>query len=105
MPILVSLQAAIVAGRIVWQRHALVRMLERGISRNHVVTSLAAGEVIEVYGDDKPLPSLLVLGFFAGEPLHVVTAYDEVEDTAYIITVYRPDRDHFANDFKTRRNP
>lgn len=45
-----------------WQRHALERMMERGISRNTVINVLLAGEVIEDYSDDKPFPSALFLG-------------------------------------------
>ena len=94
---------AVADGRIFWQRHALVRMLERGISRQMVKTCILEGTIIERYNDDKPLPSVLVLGFPEG-PLHVVAAYDKTERTGYIITAYRPDDRHFEADFTTRRS-
>lgn len=100
-----KLQQAVVLGKISWQRHALTRMLERGISRQMALTCLSDGDVIEVYEKDKPLPSILVLGFPAGDPLHVVAAYDETSGSCYVITVYRPDSRHFEADFKTRRLP
>lgn len=101
----IKLQQAAALGKISWQRHALTRMLERGISRQMVLTCLSDGDVIEVYEKDKPLPSALLLGFPAGGPLHVVAAYDETSEICYVITVYRPDSRHFEADFKTRRLP
>jgi len=41
------LRQAVADGRIYWQRHALVRMLERGISRQMVKTCILEGTVIE----------------------------------------------------------
>ena len=38
-----------------------------------------------------------------GVPLHVVVAYDEMNRTVYIITVYRPDERYFEEDLITRR--
>ncbi|QSV44552.1 DUF4258 domain-containing protein [Geobacter benzoatilyticus] len=101
----IKLQQAAALGKVSWQRHALTRMLERGISRQMVLTCLSDGDVIEVYEKDKPLPSALLLGFPAGGPLHVVAAYDETSEICYVITVYRPDSRHFEADFKTRRLP
>lgn len=101
----IKLQQSAALGKISWQRHALTRMLERGISRQMVLTCLSDGDVIEVYEKDKPLPSALLLGFPAGGPLHVVAAYDETSEICYVITVYRPDSRHFEADFKTRRLP
>lgn len=89
--------------RLQWQRHALERMMERGIGRSDVKQVLTQGEIIEDYPDDGPFPSLLVLGFVNGNPLHVVTGIDKDEKWCYIVTVYRPDPHHFEPDFKTRK--
>jgi hypothetical protein len=35
--------------------------------------------------------------------LHVVAALDADTSTCYIITVYRPDEEHFGPDLKTRK--
>ena len=94
---------AVNRGRIRWQRHALERMMERGIYRNDVKHVLSEGELIEEYPDDHPLPSGLFLGFIDENPLHVVTAIDKETDWCYIITAYRPDSEHFEQDFKTRK--
>ncbi len=57
------LQDAIKEGHIEWQRHALEKMMERGISRKAVKEVLLNGEIIENYPDDKPYPSALFLGW------------------------------------------
>lgn len=98
-----KLKAAIRDGKIQWQRHALEKMMERGISRETVKQVLLSGEVIEDYPDDKPYPSALFLGWTKGEPFHVVTAFDSESDYCFIITAYKPDLEHFESDYKTRR--
>lgn len=90
-------------GRIKWQRHALQRMMERDIYRKDVKEVLTEGECIEEYHDDTPFPSGLFLGFVEGSPLHVVAAIDKKSGWCFIITAYRPDLEHFKDDYKTRR--
>jgi len=97
------LKHAVESGKIEWQRHALERMLQRGISRQMVKDSLSAGDMIEDYPEDEPFPSALFLGWQGSEPLHVVAALDPKEMTAYIITAYRPDLEHFTDDYRARR--
>jgi len=89
--------------RIEWRRHALERMMQRGISRYEVINALKNGEIIEEYKNDKPFESALL--FYKEEKvLHIVFSFDEVSNIIYIITVYEPDTKHFHNDYKTRRN-
>ncbi len=85
----------------VWRKHALERMLERGISRAEVVTAVQNGEVIEEYPSDFPYPSCLMYNL-ENEPLHVVAAMDGQK--RFIITVYRPSLEEFESDYKTRKN-
>jgi hypothetical protein len=94
---------AIQNGMIEWQTHVLERMMKRGISREIVKQVLLEGEIIEDYPDDKPFPTALFLGWSHGEPFHVVTALDPISGYGFVITVYRPDLDHFESDYKTRR--
>jgi hypothetical protein len=61
------------------------------------------GVIIEDYPEDKPCPSALIFGMCAGTPLHVVVAYDEKSDWAYIITAYEPGPEAFDPDFMRRR--
>jgi hypothetical protein len=99
-----ELIACLDRGQVVWRRHALERMLERGITRDEVLTALRNGTVIEQYPGDRPMPSPLI-HHGEREPVHVITAVDVDLGSCYVITVYRPDRDHFGPDLKTRRTP
>ncbi|MCC6543043.1 MAG: DUF4258 domain-containing protein [Nitrospirae bacterium] len=98
-----TLKIAVENSLIEWQRHALERMMERGISREIVKGVLLTGEVIEDYPDDKPYPSALFLGWHEDEPFHVVSALDSENGCCFIITSYKPDLEHFESDYKTRR--
>jgi hypothetical protein len=98
-----KLKKAIKHGNIEWQRHALERMFERGMSRETVMEVLLSGEVIEDYPDDKPFPSALILGRIGEKTFHVVAALDSASEWCFVITAYKPDLDHFEADYKTRR--
>jgi hypothetical protein len=98
-----AIKIAIENGKIEWQRHALERMMKRGISREMVKKILISGEVIEEYPDDKPFPSALFLGWNEEEPFHVVASYDSQTGYCFIITTYRPDIERFESDYRTRR--
>jgi hypothetical protein len=95
---------AVAQRRIRWQLHALERMLERRIPRSEVLEAVTHGEIIERYAADTPFPSCLI-AHVAGQPLHVVAAIDQGTGIAHIITAYRPDRERFERDYRTRRRP
>ncbi len=97
------LKAALAEQRFEWRKHVLERMATRGLSQAAVLEAITTGEMIEHYSDDEPYPSALFLGWVQGEPLHVVAAFDEASNWAYIITAYRPDEEYFEADFRTRR--
>lgn len=78
-------------------------MVKRGITRAEVLTALSSGELIEEYPEDLPFPSALFFHMKEQTPVHVVAAFDAHAQQVFIITAYRPDRDHFEADFKTRR--
>ena len=88
-----------------FSRHAIERMFHRAISPDVVERVVADGEVIASYPDDAPFPSMLVLGFDDGRPVHVVVARDAGTALCHIVTVYRPDPELWGEDFKTRREP
>jgi len=97
------LKQAIRSGSVEWQRHALERMLERGILREQVKEVLLTGDRIEDYPDDYPWPSALFLGVVEGRPLHVVAALDPATRRLAIITAYEPSAEYFETDLKTRK--
>jgi hypothetical protein len=98
-----NLKKAIQRGRYEWRKHTLERLIERFIAQDDVLDVLLNGGIIEDYPTDTPYPSSLFFAKIRGRALHVVAAFDEADDWAYIITAYIPDRDHFEADLKTRR--
>ena len=70
---------------------------------DEIFTSVIYGEIIENYPKDKPYPSCLIFGKnFKREPIHSVWAYNEINQWAVLITVYRPDPAKWI-DWKVRR--
>jgi hypothetical protein len=62
--------------------------------------------IIEEYRDDRPYPSVLVLGRTQqNRALHVVCAYAPDEDQLIVITVYEPDPNRWDQEFRQRRKP
>jgi len=94
---------AVHARRIVWRKHALVRMLERGISRDEITGVLLEDDRIESYADDKPFPSALFFGRIGHKVIHVVASFDDVNQEVHIISAYEPDQEHFEANKRTRR--
>ena len=61
------------------------------IVESEVREAILSGEVIHEYPDDKPYPSVLILGFTGNRrPIHVVAAHDPEKDRAIVITAYEP---------------
>jgi hypothetical protein len=78
-------------------------MFARRIREDEVRTVIFEGEPIAQYPDDRPYPSLLLLGFSGGRPIHVVLGYNEPLETGFVVTAYVPSPDLWNEDFKTRR--
>ena len=93
---------AVNAGRVLWKKHALECMMERGISRAQVKHAILQGSIVEYYPDDYPIPSVL-LATAEPEPLHAVVVYDAASQLCHVITAYRPDLTHFQADLITGR--
>lgn len=51
-----------ISNKVIFKNHAVLRMLERGITKSEVLHVIDEGEVIEIYSDDKPYPSCLMFG-------------------------------------------
>lgn len=71
---------------------------------DEVYFSVFHGEIIEIYPEDQPFPSCLILGrTFAGDPVHTVWAYNIENEWAVLVTVYRPDPHQWINWRKRRK--
>lgn len=88
--------------QVIFSRHAVERLFQRGISPETISDLLQTGEVIASYPEDKPYPSVLLLGFAQHRPVHAVVARDPESGACYLVTVYRPDPLLWGPDFKTR---
>ena len=86
-----------------FSRHAVMKMFARGITVDEIRLIVNLGEIISDYPDDKPLPSVLLLGFIDNKPLHVVLARDLQNQHCIVVTAYVPDTALWQPDFKTRK--
>ena len=97
-----ELKDLIKTNKIQWRGHILIRMQQRGIKISDVINCISNGEIIEYYVSDYPFPSCLILGFTDNNiGIHVVCAVGE--EYVWMITTYYPDRDHWYEDLKVRR--
>ena len=88
---------------IIYSGHAVRRMFERNLVPAEVRTVIEQGEIIAHYPDDQPFPSLLLLGWNQGRPVHVVVAWNKRQGKCFVVTAYIPDPELWQADFKTRR--
>lgn len=89
-------------GQIIWKDHAAKRMKQRNIKTCDVENCIITGEIIEVYSNDYPAPSSLVLGLSVNmQYLHVVCSI--YQETVCIITSYFPNLDEWESDYRTRK--
>jgi hypothetical protein len=96
-----KLAKLIESGEILISNHARVRMFERNISTDDLITIISSGEIIEEYHDDEPCPSVLIVGFIETVAYHTVIAI--CTDHIRVITVYIPEENKWI-DYRRRRN-
>jgi hypothetical protein len=84
--------------------HAVQRMFERGIRKSDIMIVLETGRIIKSYPEDTPFPSVILLGWIEGGPIHVIIGVDEIMRYCHIITVYVPDNIRWNEDYQTRKN-
>ena len=89
--------------RILWTYHVNMRLEERLIPRQAVLSSLASYTIIEQYPKDRYLPSYLIYAEYENLIMHIHIATDLENDNVTIITVYKPTLDKWEEGFKTRR--
>jgi hypothetical protein len=85
---------------ILVKQHLVLRMRERSIQYEDIITAIKNGEIIEDYPEAYPFPACLIL---AANPytLHVVCGLGN--DKLHIITVYKPDKNEWTSDFRKRK--
>lgn len=59
-------------------------------------------KIKKYYEEDEPYPACLILGFVNGMPLHI--ALSDAGDYAKIITVYKPNKDLWIDNYRKRVN-
>lgn len=94
------------ANAVFYTKHAKFEMENEEFVRIYeyeVFEAIHNGEVIEEYLNDKPYPSVLILGrTMANRPLHILCAYNEEENLSIIITLYHPNPDLWI-EYKRRK--
>jgi hypothetical protein len=88
-------------GEILISHHARVRMFERNVSTDDLITAISSGEIIESYPDDEPCPSVLIMGLIDSVVYHTVIAV--CTDHIRVITVYIPEENKWI-EYRRRRN-
>jgi hypothetical protein len=90
-------------GSVVFSGHAVRKMFERRLSGDTVLAAISAGDTIAEYPNDRPYPSVPILGFPDGRPVHAVVARGPGSDRCIVVTAYRPDPALWQDDFNTWR--
>jgi hypothetical protein len=89
--------------QIIFTGHARKRLFVRGISVDEVRRAIEHGENVEDYPEDKPYPSMLILGWIDQKPVHIVLARVATDGICIIVTVYSPDPQKWEPGFKKRK--
>jgi len=86
--------------------HAGEEMKADNLREAQLLTAGFDGEVIEDYPGAYPCPACLVLVHLAaGDPVHVVWAFERQSGYAVMVTAYRPDPKRWSADFRKRVKP
>ena len=80
--------------------HARLRLFERRIRTDDIISALRKAEVLEKYLDDEPCPSVLVMGIIGDQVYHCVVAI--CNDNLRIITAYLPSEEVWTENHMRR---
>lgn len=89
---------------LVYSRHAIRRLGERGILKSEVLAVISYGQIIETYSSPNENPGCLMLCFVESKPFHVVLCYNVDMKVRIVVTVYVPDPEEWQDGFQKRRN-
>lgn len=97
------IRSHIETGDYQFRKHAAERASERGINPLDVKDAILNGDIIEKYSDDPRGHSCLVCGRTeSGRALHIVCGC--LHDIVWIVTVYEPDSEEWADPLHRRRD-
>ncbi len=99
------IRKCILNGRVFWTYHVHMRLQGRFIPREAILKSVDSYEIVESYPEDKYLASYLLLARRGDDAFHVLFAADVTGENVRIVTAYRPGKDEWEDDLKTRRTP
>jgi hypothetical protein len=89
--------------KIQWTYHVNMRLKNRGILREAIISSVSEYEIIEEYTNDKYFPSYLIYSRYRNIIFHVLFAADAEDENVRVITAYIPCSEQWKDDLKTRR--
>jgi hypothetical protein len=89
--------------KVIFSRHAITQMFDRGISVDEIEQTIAFGEIIEKYPDDKPYPSRLILHKMNGRTIHAVVAENLQDQEVIVVTAYEPNLSLWDQEFRKRK--
>ncbi|MES0335584.1 MAG: DUF4258 domain-containing protein [Candidatus Magnetobacterium sp. LHC-1] len=89
--------------RIFWTHHVNVRLKERYIPAEAILSTLDSYEIIEEYDENRYFPSYLIYTEYRYEVIHILIAVDRENCNVRIVTSYKPTIKKWEIDFKTRR--
>jgi hypothetical protein len=102
--LLIEIQHQFARGEWVYTKHAVDRVIERGIWSYEVKEAIGTGEIIEDYPKDKYRPSCLILGWTKKKrPLHLQVSYPHPGEKIKVITLYEPNLKKWKEGFRERR--
>ncbi len=88
--------------KILWTYHVNMRLKERFISREDIISSVNSYEIIEEYPDDRYLPGYLVYAQKNTTIVHILFGVDLKNDFVVIITTYKPTTEKWDKELKKR---
>ena len=90
--------------KILWSIHAVKKLRIEELRKDDVEGCLKECTIVEDYAmEGRHLPGCLILGFIGSSPLHCVVAVDQDFDRIIIITVYRPAKEKWEDDWQRRK--
>jgi len=89
--------------KVWWTYHINMRLKQRCIARQEIISSTANYEIIDEYPDDKYFPSYLIYSRYKQSVFHILFAVDIEGDNVRVVTAYYPDPEEWESDLKTRR--